>query len=70
MASKFSDRLTMGSVEVISSDPVKLLRPNRNAIFFASCPLGNRVRSKLASVSPSASLAVKVTMADVSEGLA
>ena len=31
-ASKLSDRLTMGSVEVTSSDPVKLLRPNNSAM--------------------------------------
>ena len=42
-ASTLSDRLTMGTVEVISSDPLKLPRPNRGAIFSASCPLGNRV---------------------------
>ena len=69
-ASKLSDRLTMGSVEVISSDPVKLLRPNRSTIFCASCPLGNRVSSTLASTGPAASLAVKVTRAAVAEGLA
>ena len=68
-ASKFSDRLTMGTVKVTSSDPVKLARPNRGAIFCASCPLGNRVRSTLASVCPAASLAVKVTRAAVAEGL-
>ena len=36
-ASEWIDRLTMGSVEVTSRDPVKLLRPNRGAIFCASC---------------------------------
>ena len=60
----------MGSVEVTSSDPVKLLRPNRSTIFCASCPLGDRLRLALASICPSASLAVKMTRADVSEGLA
>ena len=69
-ASKFSDKLTMGTVEVTSSDPLKLLRPNRGAMFCASCPLGNRVSSTLASIRPSASLAVKVMRAAVSEGLA
>ena len=69
-ASKFSDRLTMGSVEVISSDPLKLGRPNKLAIFCASCPSGNRVRTTLASTCPSVSLAVKVTWAAVAEGLA
>ena len=31
-ASKLSDRLTMGSVEVTSIDPVKLVRPNNSAM--------------------------------------
>ena len=39
----------MGSVEVTSSDPIKLLRSNRSTIFSASCPLGDRVLSTLAS---------------------
>ena len=60
----------MGSVEVISSDPLKLLRPNKPAIFCAACPPANRVLSTLASVRPAASLAVKVTRADVADGLA
>ena len=70
-ASALSDRLTMGSVEVISSDHVKLVRLNRPAMFCAPCPLGISVRSTLSSVRPAASLAVKVTTAvDVPEGLA
>ena len=69
-ASALIDRLTIGVVEVTSSDPAKLPRPNRGAMFCASCPLGNRVRSTLASTSPSASRAVKVMTAAVSEGLA
>ena len=60
----------MGTVEVTSSDPVKLLRANRGAIFCAACSLDNSVLSTLASVCPNASLAVKVTTASVAEGLA
>ena len=53
-ASKLSDRVTMGTVEVISSDPVKLLRSNRGGIFCAPCPLGgnSQILSTLASVLP------------------
>ena len=53
----------MGSVEVISSDPVKLVRLNRPAMFCAPCSPGIRVRSTLSSVRPAASLAVKVITA-------
>ena len=60
----------MGSVEVTSSDPVKLLRPNSDPIPCASWPSGNSVRTTLASICPAASLAVKVTWAAVAEGLA
>ena len=42
-ASKLSDRLTMGSVEVTSSDPVKLLRSNRVGIFILrTMPVGRQ----------------------------
>ena len=70
-ASKLSDRLTMGSVEVTSIEPVKLVSPNRDIIPCASWPPGNSVRTTLASTSPAVSLAVKVTGTDMlAEGFA
>ena len=69
-ASKLSDRLTMGTEEVTSIDPVKLVRPNRDSIPCAAWPPGNNVLSTLASTCPAASLAVKVRRADVAEGFA
>ena len=69
-ASALIDRVTMGSLEMISSDPAKLGKLNRPAMFCAPCPPGIRVRSTLSSVRPASSLAVKVTTAAVSEGLA
>ena len=69
-ASKLSDRLTMGTVEVTSIDPVKLLRSNSSDMPSAAWPPGGSVLLTLGSTSPAVSLAVKVTVAEVSEGLA
>ena len=70
-ASKLRDRLTMGSIEVTSSDPVKLVKPNRAATFCASCPPGNKVLTTELSTSPAVFRAVKKTEAVLEvEGLA
>ncbi len=51
----------MGTEEVTSSDPVKLVAPNSDDMPCASWPPGNSVLSTLASNRPAAFLAVKVT---------
>ena len=61
----------MGSVEVTSIDPVKLVRSNR--VRHAVRGVAVRVTVSyltLGSTSPAVSLAVKVTRAAVAEGLA
>ena len=60
----------MGSVEVTSIDPVKLVRSNSSDMPCAAWPPGDSVLLTLASTSPAVSLAVKVTGTDMAEGFA
>ena len=53
-ASKFSDKLMMGIVEVTSTNPVKLCRPSKGPRLAAPCANGPSVMTVLASGAPAA----------------
>ena len=70
-ASAFSDRLMIGIVEVILTNPVKLVRPRRGPTLADPCAIGPRVMTLLPSFVPEALYTVTVIVADwVVEGFA
>jgi hypothetical protein len=70
-ASAFNDRETMGLVEVISTNPVKLWRFSIGPMLAAPCAIGPSVMFEVPNRAPVLLMAVNVTTADcVDEGLA
>src|SRR5579863_9208396 len=70
-ASKFSDKLIIGIVEVIFTIPVKLARPSNGPTFEAPCASGPSTTLWLPSRTPALLYAVNVIVADwVVEGFA
>jgi hypothetical protein len=70
-ASALSDRLMMGIVEVILTNPVKLARPSRGPTLADPCAIGPSVMTWLPNFIPEALYTVTVIVADcVVEGFA
>ena len=69
--SALSERLTIGTVDVICTEPVKLLRLSRGPMLAAPCAFGASMKLVLPKESPVArSSAVTVTSAEAAEGFA
>ena len=69
--SAFSDKLMMGTVEVISTNPVKLDRLSRGPRLAAPCASGPSCMFVLPSRTPAELITVSVTVAEsLAEGFA